>query len=83
LIYFIVSDQLVDRHEGRKFFYTDLHHDLIDYLRKQGSHQLVQNCDYVFRIINGQTVYLKDRKGLQYQFEEEELVVLRLSATKI
>lgn len=83
MIYLIVNEHHTYEFENRKKFYTDLVPDLHQYLSRIGHRGLVPACDYVFRIINGKTFYLKDRMCTNYQYTEEDLVALRLSATKL
>ena len=40
-------------------------------------------ADTMFRYINGETYYLKDRFGTGYQYSGEEMVVISLSAVLV
>jgi hypothetical protein len=42
--------------------------------------QCVQMANQVFSIVNGCTVYYKNRSAVDYQYSEEEIIMLKLSA---
>lgn len=83
MIYFILNEHTAEEFDNRMYYFTDLHEDVLDYMRIQGKVNLVNSCDYIFRVIEGKIFYLKNRTGLNYQFTEEELVILRLKSAKL
>lgn len=75
MIYYVFNDAACERFGLPKYAYT--------FNKLQAWAEEVRFADFIFHLINGQPVFIKNRMAKSNIFSEEDLAIIKLSARQM